>query len=162
VAALPLEYGQLCSCFLDLYADLCVSKDKSAKVVMLESSDDISPPQPRCVLVVDDNDDGAWALATLLRLEGYDVRVAQNGEQAVELTERLHPTVVFMDLAMPRVDGFAAVSQIRRQAGGQQIFICAVTAYGSSESRRRAKEAGFDQYLVKPADIKELIRIARA
>lgn len=113
----------------------------------------------RCILVVDDNADNAWALAVLLRLEGHTVHTGGDGREAVALALRLSPTIIFMDLGMPVLDGFEAARQIRMQPEGKSIFLCAISAYGTTETRVRATEAGFDRYLQKPANFDEIMSI---
>jgi CheY-like chemotaxis protein len=113
----------------------------------------------RCILVVDDDADVAWTTAALLRLEGHDAHIASGGREAIELARELNPAVVLMDVSMPNVDGLEAARQIRAQAGGDKILLCAVTAYGSAEIIKRVKEAGFDRYLRKPAKFDEVSAI---
>jgi CheY-like chemotaxis protein len=112
-----------------------------------------------CILVVDDDADVAWTTAALLRLEGHDTHIASDGQEAIELARDLHPSVVLMDVGMPNVDGLEAARQIRAQAGGNKILLCAMTAYGGSEIIKRVKEAGFDRYLRKPAKFDEVSAI---
>jgi CheY-like chemotaxis protein len=112
------------------------------------------------VLIVDDSDDAAWALAALLQTCGHDVHVAHNGHRAVDLAERLRPAVIFLDLAMPGMDGFETAMRIRRRRWGGGIVLCALTAFDSPEYRERSDEVGIDRYLAKPAEVAELVAVA--
>jgi len=103
------------------------------------------------VLIVDDSDDAAWAMAVVLQSYGHEVHVAHTGQRALELAEWVHPTVVFLDLAMPEMDGFETAWRIRGRRWGQQITLCALTAFDSAEFRERSNEVGIDRYLAKPA-----------
>ena len=116
--------------------------------------------RPNRVLIVDDSDDAAWALASLLQSCGHDVHVAHTGRRAIELAERLHPAVIFLDLAMPEMDGFETALRIRRRRWGREIMLCALTAFDTPEFRERSDEVGIDRYLAKPAGWHELLAAA--
>jgi CheY-like chemotaxis protein len=104
----------------------------------------------RRILVADDNRDNAQSLAMLLQLRGNEVETVYDGLEAVEAVERYHPDVVLLDIGMPKMDGYAACRLIREQPGGRDIRIIALTGWGQDEDRRKSKEAGFDDHLVKP------------
>jgi two-component system OmpR family response regulator len=119
-------------------------------------------PRPNRVLVVDDSDDAAWALASLLQSCGHEVHVAHTGQRAIELAERLHPAVIFLDLAMPQMDGFETAMRIRRRRWGREIVLCALSAFDTPEFRERSDEVGINRYLAKPAEWDELLEVAAA
>ncbi len=119
-------------------------------------------PGSRRILIVDDCDDSAWALASLLQSCGHEVHVAHTGRRALEIAERLHPAVVFLDLAMPQMDGFETALRIRRRRWGQEILLCALTAFDSPEFRTRSADVGIDRYLAKPAEWDDLLAVAEA
>jgi CheY-like chemotaxis protein len=106
----------------------------------------------RRVLVVDDNQDAAESLATLLKLQGHEVRVAFSGVAALEMTKTYTPDVVFMDIGMPGMDGYEAARRMREQPGLRRVVMAALTGWGQQEDRRRTAEAGFDHHLVKPPE----------
>ena len=112
------------------------------------------------ILIVDDSDDAAWALASLLQSCGHEVHVAHTGRRAIDLAERLHPTVIFLDLAMPEMDGFETALRIRRRRWGREIVLCALTAFDTPEFRERSDEVGINQYLAKPAELNQLLAAA--
>jgi CheY-like chemotaxis protein len=104
---------------------------------------EVQPPpssRPNRVLVVDDSDDAAWALASLLQWCGHEVHVAHTGQRAIELAERLRPAVIFLDLAMPGMDGFETAMRIRRRRWGREIVLCALSAFDTPEFRERSDE----------------------
>jgi PAS domain S-box-containing protein len=109
----------------------------------------------RRVLVVDDNRDAADSLAMLLEGMGMEVRVAYGGAAALEALAGAAADVVFLDLAMPEMDGFEVARRIRGR-NGEDITLVAVTGYGQEADRRRAQTAGFDQHLVKPVALEDL------
>src|SRR5579883_2100153 len=122
------------------------------------------PPQdtPRPghrLLVVDDNQDAADSLATLLRLQGPEVRVAYSGMAAVEMTKTYTPDVVFLDIGMPGMDGYEVARRLRQTPGLGKTLLAALTGWGQQEDRRRTAEAGFDHHLVKPPEPKALERL---
>jgi PAS domain S-box-containing protein len=106
----------------------------------------------RRILVVDDNTDAAESLATLLKIDGHETRMAHDGLQAVEEAEAFKPDVVFLDIGMPSLDGHETARRIRQQPWGKDMVLVALTGWGQSDDRRRSKDAGFDHHLVKPAD----------
>jgi CheY-like chemotaxis protein/anti-sigma regulatory factor (Ser/Thr protein kinase) len=121
-------------------------------------------PEPaapaRRVLVADDNPDLVDSLATLLRLSGFEVETARDGLEAVAAALRFRPSLILLDLGMPRLDGYSACRRIRELPGGQSIAILAQTGWGQEEDRQRSLDAGFDGHLIKPVDPMALIRIA--
>ncbi|MGV3723419.1 MAG: PAS domain-containing protein [Actinomycetota bacterium] len=108
--------------------------------------------QRRKILVVDDNRDGAESLGELLELLGNEVELAYDGEAGVAAAASFSPTVILLDIGLPRLNGYEACRRIREQPGGDRIVIVALTGWGQEEDRRRAAEAGFDLHLVKPVD----------
>jgi signal transduction histidine kinase/CheY-like chemotaxis protein len=113
-------------------------------------------PSGHRLLVVDDNQDAADSLAMLLRLRGYEVRIAHNGPTALELVNDYRPELVFLDIGMPGMDGYEEARRLRRQPGLESVRLAALTGWGQKEHRRRTAEAGFDHHLVKPVEPKAL------
>ncbi|HYV20399.1 MAG TPA: ATP-binding protein [Verrucomicrobiae bacterium] len=113
----------------------------------------------RRALVVDDNVDSADSLATLLRVTGHEAITAHDGVEALATAERFRPEVVFLDIGMPRMNGYDAARRIRQQDWGRDVLLVAVTGWGKDEDRRRSHDAGFDAHLVKPADSNDLLRL---
>ena len=108
------------------------------------------------VLVVDDNSDSAASLALLLEMEDYEVRTAADGEEAIEQVQAFEPQIVFMDLAMPRLNGVEAARRIRALPAGQSVRVVALTGWGQEADRQRTREAGMDHHLVKPISLDAL------
>lgn len=114
---------------------------------------------PHRVLVVDDDLAVADGFAMLLESMGQDVHVVHDGLSAVDATIRLDPTIVFVDLAMPGIDGYETARRIRALPGSQGRRLIALTGYGLATVESKIREAGFDQYLAKPAQPEDLERI---
>jgi PAS domain S-box-containing protein len=120
------------------------------------------PMTPRRVLVVDDLLDSAESLAMLLRLDGHEVRVANDGPSALEAAQRFRPELVLLDLGLPGLSGFEVCRRIRKEPWGREVFVVALTGWGQDEDRRKSEEAGFDAHLVKPVHPEELRSILRS
>jgi PAS domain S-box-containing protein len=110
----------------------------------------------RRVLVADDNLDAAESLTMLLTMMGHEVRAAHDGAQAVEQAEQFRPDLILMDVGMPKLDGLQAATQIRSMDWGASPMIVALTGWGQEADRKRSKEAGCDEHLVKPLDFDRL------
>jgi PAS domain S-box-containing protein len=106
----------------------------------------------RRLLVVDDNVDAADSLAHLLRLAGFDTRVAYDGRTAVEIAELMRPDVALLDLGLPLMSGHDVARRLRAEAWGQDMRLIAVTGWGQEGDRARSRDAGFDEHLTKPVD----------
>jgi CheY-like chemotaxis protein len=104
------------------------------------------------ILVVEDNEDGRESLRELLEIWGHEVSVAGNGPEGVEMAFSIRPEVALVDIGLPGLDGNEVARRIRSLLGGDEISLIAMTGYGQPEDRRRALQAGFDRYLVKPVD----------
>jgi PAS domain S-box-containing protein len=102
------------------------------------------------ILVVDDSRDGAESLATLLRYGGHRVLVAHDGFEAIEQARANAFDLVFMDIAMPGLDGIEAASRIRALAGHRDTNIVALTGWGQERDRERTRTVGIEMHLVKP------------
>jgi PAS domain S-box-containing protein len=108
------------------------------------------------VLVVDDNPDAGDSLGLILQHLGADVRVARDGPEALEAYPGYAPSVVLLDIGMPGMNGYEVARTIRSRFAHQPATLVALTGWGQDDDRRRAREAGFDHHLVKPAEIDAL------
>jgi PAS domain S-box-containing protein len=110
----------------------------------------------RRVLVVDDNRDIAESLRLLLTTLQAEVRVAHDGAAALRIYEDWSPTHVLMDLGMPGMDGYEAARRLRTRDPRRACRLVAISGWGQDEHRQQAREAGFDQHLVKPVGVAAL------
>ncbi len=111
------------------------------------------------VLVVDDDRDMRETTCFLLRAWGHEAHAAGDGGAAVALADALRPDVMLLDLALGgRPNGYEVARQVRGLGGRQPVLVC-VSGHGGEEDRRRAREAGFDHHLLKPADPEEVKRL---
>jgi PAS domain S-box-containing protein len=114
----------------------------------------------RQILVVDDNADAGELLAELLRGLGHDVRVAHDGPTAIHLVGEWHADVVFMDIGLPGMDGYAVAREIRRMGIDTQLI--ALTGYGHESARGMSRDAGFAQHLIKPPALEKVMGVLRS
>jgi signal transduction histidine kinase len=106
------------------------------------------------VLIVDDNEDGAEMLSIVLSQKGYDTRVAYDAPGALKIAETFTPATAFIDIGLPVMDGYELAARLRAMPSLAGIRLIALTGYGQEADRRRGREAGFDEHLVKPVDIR--------
>jgi len=112
---------------------------------------------PSRILVVDDLMASAETLMTLLEMEGFEVRVANEGMAALQIAQEFRPDVVLLDIGLPGMNGFEVAHQLRKQPASRDALLIALTGYGEAESRTRSAQAGFDFHMVKPADVNLLL-----
>lgn len=103
------------------------------------------------ILIAEDNPDAAEMLRIMLTVMGQEVRVAWDGIQAVAMAKTFEPQIALLDIGMPRMDGYEAARRIRALLGTRVVLV-ALTGWGQDEDIRRAREAGFDRHLTKPAE----------
>lgn len=104
---------------------------------------------PLRVLVVDDNHDAADTTAAMLEMMGHHTVAAYNGIKALQLACDLEPDLILLDLGLPDMDGFEVARRLRC-VGTRVPRLVALTGYGAQEDKRRTREAGFDEHVLKP------------
>ncbi|MBE9037732.1 response regulator [aff. Roholtiella sp. LEGE 12411] len=124
----------------------------------------MQPPLPFAglnILVVDDDDDTRFYITTVLEADGATVMAVASAAAARQVLPELQPDVLISDIAMPGEDGYTLIRKIRalKPDNGGQVLAIALTAYGDSENRIRALEAGFQTHVAKPIDPEELVAI---
>ncbi len=125
---------------------------------------DTSPPVPLRVLVVDDYPDAAQMTCELVRALGHLCEVANDGETALARTRELRADLVVLDIGLPDLSGYDIARQLRETVTDRPLVLIALTGWGQPEDVARAKEAGFDDHLLKPATfakVKTLIELAQ-
>jgi len=109
------------------------------------------------ILVIEDNLDNRTLLKDMLSTMSYDVIEAANGEEGVEIATNKKPSLILLDLSLPRKDGWIAAREIKNEPSTAHVPIIALTAHAMKGDRERALEVGCDDYVSKPIDIVALI-----
>lgn len=112
---------------------------------------------PLRILIIEDNSDTAESLKELLVLRGHVVEVATEGLLGVELASRTSPEVVLCDIGLPDIDGYKAAREIRARA--RSAYLVALSGYAQSDDVMKARQAGFDAHLAKPASVEQLEKL---
>jgi CheY-like chemotaxis protein len=120
----------------------------------LESHDRLS------LVLVEDNADAADSFRMLLELYGHRVALAADGAAGVAVIARVAPDLAFVDIGLPKLNGFEVAQRVRAGGGPQPVLI-ALSGYGGLEDKRRASAAGFDGHLTKPVDPAHVLAIWR-
>ncbi len=129
---------------------------RNAAGQLAPAKDRLAEIRPHRILVVDDNRDAADSTGTLLLLWGHEVRVAYEGAKAVALAQEFRPDVCLVDLGMPGMDGCQVAEHLRRESGLRGTLLIAMTGFDREDDRTLCREAGFDDFLVKPVDMAAL------
>jgi len=120
-------------------------------------------PKPQRILIADDDRDTANMLALVLREEGNEVQVTLRGDEALEICRLFRPDVVIADVNMPGTSGYAIARELRERHGNLAPLLIAITGVWTNTTDRLLGEAvGFDHYLLKPCDPKEVLRLIEA
>jgi two-component system, cell cycle response regulator DivK len=114
------------------------------------------------VLIVDDSPDARALYGEYLAFCGFDVVTAADGEEGVASAKATWPAVILMDLAMPKIDGWEAIRQLRADPMTAEIPIVALSAYAFGDEPERARQAGADLCLTKPCLPSQVGRVVRA
>ena len=109
------------------------------------------------ILLVEDNELNRDMLSRRLIKNGYDILIAVNGEDSVRLAQSLRPDLILMDMSLPVMDGWQAVSEIKADPITRHIPIIALTAHAMGEDRQKALDAGCDEYDTKPIELTRLL-----
>jgi CheY-like chemotaxis protein len=119
--------------------------------------------KPKRVLVVDDNEDAAEMLAEMVGLLGHDVKISHDGRGALERAKGFEPDVVFLDIGLPEMDGYAVARALREmEVDGRHAYLVALTGYGRPQDVDEAKQAGFDRHLLKPVKLEDIMGVLTA
>ena len=110
------------------------------------------------ILIAEDELMNMKLLRDLLQKLGYDTVEATDGEQGVEMTKRVKPALVLMDIMMPKMDGLQATRVLKADASTKNIPVVAVTAFAMTGDKESALEAGCDAYISKPINIHQLLK----
>jgi CheY-like chemotaxis protein len=123
------------------------------------------PERPLRILIADDDADTVLTLATLLRLEGHEVREALGGGEAIEAEGEFRPDVMLLDIGMPHITGYEVARRVRARyarEGKRGPLLIAVTCYQQASDKILAQLCGFDHHVGKPFDTRALLKLLAA
>ncbi|HSC68037.1 MAG TPA: PAS domain S-box protein [Cellvibrio sp.] len=106
----------------------------------------------RRILIVDDNEDAAHSLSSLLEMSGAITSIAFDGAEALEQVESFLPQIILLDIGLPKLNGYEVCRRIRANSRCKDALIIAVSGWGQAGDRQKSSESGFDEHLVKPLD----------
>ncbi len=115
----------------------------------------------KTILVVEDDADNRRIVAKVLSVEGYEIAEATDGIEALAMARSVRPHLILMDLALPRLDGWEATRQLKRDPATRNIPVVALTAVAMRGDEEQARAAGCDDYITKPARpaaIREIVK----
>ena len=104
------------------------------------------------ILIIDDNEQTLYLIRFMLEKHGYEVVQAQDGREGIELTGRVKPSLIILDVQLPVMDGYAVARELRNNAELADVPIVAVTSYAMAGDRERIMAAGCTDYIEKPID----------
>ena len=111
----------------------------------------------RTILLVEDNELSRDALSRRLRRRGYQVALAEDGQQAVSMASSEHPDLIIMDLGLPKIDGWEATRRLKTDIGTRHIPIIVLSAHAMTGDREMAIAAGSDEFDCKPVKFERLV-----
>jgi CheY-like chemotaxis protein len=106
----------------------------------------------RRLLVADDNEDFATSFAMILQAMGNEVKIAHDGLAALEVAAAFSPEVAFLDIGLPKINGYELARRLKAAPNTRHTLLVAVTGWGQENDKRQASDAGFDHHLVKPVE----------
>lgn len=113
----------------------------------------------RKVLVVDDDDDGAQSLGLVLQQIGHTIEIAHRGDEALVIAQQFCPEVALIDIGLPGMSGYELARQLRARPETRSATLIAMTGYGQPGDISKAKAAGFDHHVIKPAELEPLFAL---
>ena len=119
-------------------------------------------PAPRRlhkILLIEDNDDARRTLSLALQMNGHQVYAAPDGKVGIETADAVDPEVAVIDIGLPGLNGYQVGEDLRRKPAHDSMVLIALTGYGQPDSLRRARDAGFDEYITKPIEPERLMRL---
>jgi CheY-like chemotaxis protein len=111
------------------------------------------------IVVADDDPDILSIVSMSLETQGWDVRKATNGREAVDLAREFHPDLILMDMMMPVMSGYEAVAELKADDGTREIPIVGLSAKAMATDMERASDVGIDGYITKPFRIAQVLSV---
>lgn len=109
------------------------------------------------ILLVEDNEMNRDMLSRRLQRKGFDLVLAVDGQQGIDIARSVHPDLVLLDMSLPVKDGWQVAAELKADATLRRIPVIALTAHAMADDRQRALSAGCDDYDTKPVDLPRLL-----
>jgi DNA-binding response OmpR family regulator len=119
----------------------------------------LTTPTSYCALIVEDHADTRLMLKTILEMQNFGVLEAADGRMAIEMAAEYTPDIILMDSGLPLADGITATRTIRKQKKMGHVPIIFLSGHAGPTSQKAARDAGCNEYLVKPISIEEMLRL---
>ena len=113
------------------------------------------------ILAVDDEPNILMSIEFILEMEGYEVHVARDGEEALDVAERVRPDLILLDVNMPRKDGYEVCRILRERMDSAGAKVVMLTAKGQTLEKKKGLEVGADEYVTKPFSAEDLLKKIR-
>jgi PAS domain S-box-containing protein len=130
-----------------------VSPVHDSESQMAEAAAPETAGRPLRVLVVDDNADGANMLRAFVNTMGHETAIAFDGPSGLAQAKAFQPDLILLDIGLPGMNGYEVARSVRQEGALSDVYLAAVTGWGTEEDKSRAREAGFDIHLTKPPDL---------
>ena len=114
------------------------------------------------VLIVDDEPNLTRSIAFILRKEGYDIEVASNGEEAMEKAWKVKPSLILLDIMMPKKNGYEVCQEIREAPELKDMYVIMLTAKGQEVDREKGMGVGADEFITKPFSPNQIVQRVNA
>ncbi len=121
-----------------------------------------APDGPFRVLIVEDDADSRLGLKELLEMAGFEVEAAEDGQEGLRRAAKILPDLALVDVGLPGMDGYTVAASLRDSGNGRTPYMIALSGFDDGDHRRKARESGFDDYLVKPVRPEDLERVVSA
>ncbi len=109
------------------------------------------------ILIADDNENIREAITYLLEDEGYQLKLAKDGNETLKKAKEFHPDILFLDIMMPEMNGYDVCRTLKSDPDLKDIYVIMLTAKGQVAEQERGKEVGADEYIVKPFSPMEIL-----
>jgi CheY-like chemotaxis protein len=113
------------------------------------------------ILVVDDSLDNRQLTQILLECEGFEVRLAEDAEQALQILETCRPSLILMDIQLPGMDGLTVTRRLRKNPSWKNVVVVALSAYAMAAEKENARVAGCNGYITKPINTRTFVSAVR-
>ncbi|TFW13666.1 response regulator [Duganella callida] len=119
-------------------------------------------PTTKRILIVDDNNEAADITAELLELHGFHTAVAYGGLTGLDVARTFQPDAILLDLGMPGMDGYQVAAALRAVPDFDHVALIAFTAWSDVITRQRVQATGFDEHVIKPANLERILAAVRS